>query len=226
MNQLTKIVVVGGGGLGREVLALLRACNGASKRWEIMGFLDADQTLTGKQINGTLVLGQDSWCEANRDESLRFVGAVGNPRLRSRIVERLTAMSCKFASVIHPDVRIPDSVHIGVGSVIMAGTYFTTDAKIGSHVIIYPNCCITHDVSIADFCMIPPGCNLSGAAILETGVELGAGVSVLPGRRIGEWTIVGAGSVVTQDIPAYSTAVGVPCRVIKQRPRVEAINVR
>ncbi len=219
-------MIVGAGGLGREVLAVLRACNAASKQWEILGFLDADQKLTGKQINGALVLGQDSWCETNRDESLWFVCGVGNPRIRSRIVEKLTAMNCRFVSVVDPDVRIPESVHIGIGSVIMAGTHFTTDAKIGSHVIIYPNCSITHDVCIADFCMIPPGCNFSGASILETGVELGTGVSILPGLRIGAWAVVGAGSVVTENIPAYCTAVGVPCRVIKQRPSVETIHAR
>jgi acetyltransferase-like isoleucine patch superfamily enzyme len=58
--------------------------------------------------------------------------------------------------------------------------------------------------------------------VLETGVELGIGVNVLRGRRIGgrrigAWTVIGAGSVVIDDIPAECTAVGTPCRVIKRR---------
>lgn len=51
---------------------------------------------------------------------------------------------------------------------------------------------------------------------LERGVWLGAGVIVLPGVTIGENSIIGAGSVVTRDIPPNVVAYGVPCRV--QRP--------
>jgi len=116
---------------------------------------------------------------------------------------------------VHPEVRIPKSVAIGLGTVIMAGTKFTVDATIGSHVVVYLNCAITHDVSIGDFALIPSGCSLSGAVVLEEGVQLGSHVSVLPSRRIGAWSVIGAGSVVVQDIPAGCTAVGVPCRVIK-----------
>ena len=97
----------------------------------------------------------------------------------------------------------------------MAGTQFTTDANVGSHVVIYLNCSITHDVEIGDFCVIAPGCNLSGGAVLEKGVQLGTGASILPRRRIGAWAIIGAGGVVADDVPANSTAVGIPCRVIK-----------
>ena len=48
-------------------------------------------------------------------------------------------------------------------------------------------------------------------------VWLGAGVIVMPGVTIGDNSVIGAGSVVTKDIPPYSVAVGVPARVIKNR---------
>lgn len=44
---------------------------------------------------------------------------------------------------------------------------------------------------------------------------LGAGVTVLPGVTIGDNTVVGAGSLVTRDLPANVVAVGSPCRVIR-----------
>lgn len=214
MNEPTKIVIVGAGGLGREVLATIRACNAVRKQWEALGFLDLDVTLQGTKIGGVPVLGGDDWCRTNNGELLRFICAIGSPKTRYRVVEKLSAMNCKFTSVIHPDIRIPESVQIGVGTVIMAGTQFTTDAQIGSHVVVYLNCSITHGVRVGDFCLIPSGCNLSGESVLEVGVTLGTGVSVLPRIRIGPWTIIGAGSVVTNDIPANTTAVGTPCRVI------------
>ena len=47
-------------------------------------------------------------------------------------------------------------------------------------------------------------------------VWLGGGVSVMPGVTIGDNCVIGGGSVVTKDIPAWSLAVGNPCRVIRQ----------
>lgn len=217
MNDVLKLVIVGAGGLGREVLATAQACSEAGRGWEALGFLDSNRSLAGTNVGGAPVLGGDGWWRENRDPSVRFVCAIGDPEVRSKAIERLSSMDAAFASVIHPAVHVPDTVEIGVGSVIMAGTRFTTDAKVGAHVVMYLNCAVTHDVSVGDFCLIASGCNLSGGAVVETGAQLGSGVNVAPRRRIGAWAIVGAGSVVVKDIPANSTAVGNPCRVIEQR---------
>jgi sugar O-acyltransferase (sialic acid O-acetyltransferase NeuD family) len=211
MSTVKNIVIVGAGGLGREVLAAIEACNSEQKQWNVIGFLESNCNLIGSRVGGVPVFGKDQ----RLDSSVCFVCAIGDPRIRCRIAEEFTAKGRRFASIVHPDVRIPPSVRIRHGTVVMAGTQFTTDISIGSHVVIYINCGITHDVDIGDFCMIAGGCNLSGGVILETGVQLGTAASVLPRRRIGAWTTIGAGSVVTEDIPAESTAYGVPCRVVQ-----------
>jgi sugar O-acyltransferase (sialic acid O-acetyltransferase NeuD family) len=215
VSNLKDIVIVGAGGLGREVLAVIATCNAARKEWNVLGFLDSDRNLVGSKFGGVPVFGDDDWIHSNSVDSVWFVCAIGNPKIRSQIVERFSVRDCKFASIVHPDVRIPHSVRIGAGTVVMAGTQFTTDVNIGSHVVVYLNCAITHDVEIGSFCTIASACNLSGGAVLETGVQLGVGTNILPRRRIGAWSIIGAGGVVTDDIPACSIAVGVPCRVIK-----------
>lgn len=215
MSDLKEIVIVGAGGLGREVAAVIKACNSARKEWDVLGFLDSNGNLTGTEVGGVPVLGNDEWCRENSRECVWFVCAIGDPKIRCQVAKKFSAMGCKFASIVHPDVRIPPSVQIGAGTVVMAGTQFTTDVTVGSHVVIYLNCSITHDVEIGDFCLIAPGCNLSGAARLEAGVQFGTGACILPSRRVGAWSIIAAGSVVTDDIPANCTAVGIPCRVIK-----------
>jgi acetyltransferase-like isoleucine patch superfamily enzyme len=60
---------------------------------------------------------------------------------------------------------------------------------------------------------------LSEGIVVEDGVWLGTGTTVLDGVTIGENSIIGAGAVVTRDIPEHSIAAGVPARVI--RPRKE-----
>ncbi len=54
--------------------------------------------------------------------------------------------------------------------------------------------------------------------VIEDGCDLGVGAIVLPGVRIGEGAQIGAGAVVTEDVPPYSVAVGVPAKVIRERP--------
>jgi acetyltransferase-like isoleucine patch superfamily enzyme len=54
--------------------------------------------------------------------------------------------------------------------------------------------------------------------IIEDDCDLGVGVVVLPGVRIGKGAQIGAGAVVAEDVPAYSVAIGVPAKVTRQRP--------
>ncbi len=56
-----------------------------------------------------------------------------------------------------------------------------------------------------------------GCIIIEDDVWIGANVIINKGVKIGKGSVIGAGSVVTKDIPPYSIAVGIPCRVIKER---------
>lgn len=50
---------------------------------------------------------------------------------------------------------------------------------------------------------------------ISKGAWIGAGCTILPGVTIGEYAIVGAGSIVTKDIPPYAVAVGTPAKVVK-----------
>ena len=57
------------------------------------------------------------------------------------------------------------------------------------------------------------------AIVIEDDVWLGMGAIVLPGVRIGRGAVIGAGSVVTKDIPAYAIGYGIPCQVVGERPK-------
>ncbi|MEX1021281.1 MAG: hypothetical protein WDZ49_16590, partial [Litorilinea sp.] len=66
-----------------------------------------------------------------------------------------------------------------------------------------------------DHVHVAPGAHLGGDVHLETGEMVGIGAIILPGRRIGAWAQVGAGAVVTKDLPAGAVAVGVPARPVR-----------
>jgi acetyltransferase-like isoleucine patch superfamily enzyme len=83
---------------------------------------------------------------------------------------------------------------------------------LGRHSVVDVHGSIGHDTRVGDFLTLHPGGRLSGGVDLDSGVELGTGAIGLPGRRVGRNSIVGAGAVVTRDLPADCTAVGVPAR--------------
>jgi galactoside O-acetyltransferase len=60
--------------------------------------------------------------------------------------------------------------------------------------------------------------------VIEDDVWLGAGVVVVDGVRIGQGSVIGAGAVVSQDIPPYSIAVGSPAKPMKNRKSLETMN--
>lgn len=96
----------------------------------------------------------------------------------------------------------------------------TVGISIGNSVLIAGNCYIGGGRYICDRLDIPmmnQGIYSKGSVVIEDDVWLGAGAIVLDGVRIGKGTIVGAGAVVTKDLPNYAVAVGVPARITKIR---------
>ena len=100
---------------------------------------------------------------------------------------------------------------------VYPGAILDTDITIGDHVILNKLCTIGHNTVIEGFVTLAPGVNVGGAAHIGTGCELGINSATVHGITIGDWSIIGAGGVVVDDLAANVTAVGVPVRVIKQR---------
>lgn len=90
----------------------------------------------------------------------------------------------------------------------------TTNIIVGNHVIVSPKCGIGHDSIIKDYVSLLWNTNVSGHDIIEEGVLMGSGSTVIQGKVIGEGAIVGAGAVVVKDIDKYTTNVGIPSRIV------------
>ena len=113
---------------------------------------------------------------------------------------------------------------IGNHCLIRRGAHITASNKItiGDHLLTGTNVLITdnsHGVTDYDSLLIAPGDRQivsKGPVVIGYNVWLGNNVCVLPGVTIGNGVVVGANSVVTHDIPAYSVAIGIPAKVVKQ----------
>lgn len=128
--------------------------------------------------------------------------------------------------VIREEVSIGNNVSIWGNSTIDYGATLEDNIKIHTSCYIAQYTYIERDVFLAPGVIIGndphPGCKFSFECIkkfavrIRKGAQIGLNVTILPGVTIGENVIVGAGAVVTKDIPKNSVVVGNPARIIKK----------
>lgn len=140
--------------------------------------------------------------------------------------------------VFHPEnISIGDDVYIGHNTVLEG--YYKNEMIIGDHTWIGQGCFLhsAGGIEIGKAAGLAPMvriitsahkeydlskplifCDLEfGKVIIEDGCDIGVGTVILPGVKIGEGSIVGAGSVVTADIEPYTVVAGNPAKVLRKR---------
>lgn len=199
-------LIIGAGGHGKVIADIMLSCGMA-----VMGFLDDNPFLIGKQILGLPILGNvENWL--NFDVEKLVVG-IGDNSVRRLIVQRIEQVGSPiWATAIHPRATIANSVVVDIGTVVMAGAVINPDTTLGQHTIINTGATVDHDCEIGNFVHIAPGTHLAGGVHIGDGAMLGIGCSVTPGCNVGQGSIVGAGAVVVCDVPSGVIAKGVPAR--------------
>lgn len=223
---MNDVVILGAGGMARELYWLFLDANDEKPQWNVLGFVDDNPELQNAVICGLPVLGNRSWLQRNTRRSTRLICAAGDTHTRRILADHGAALGYEFCIAIHPSARMSKWVELRAGTIIAAGCVLTTQITIGAHTLINVNTTVGHDAAIGAYCNINPGCRISGCVAFADGVYFGTGAVIIQGKSIGEWTTIGAGAVVTSDIPSHVTAVGVPCRVIKQKQPEHSVSLR
>ncbi|MCL2717327.1 MAG: acetyltransferase [Lachnospiraceae bacterium] len=206
------LVIIGAGGLGREVMWQLNEVNQTTNTYNILGFIDADPALKGKNVNGFPVIDNEQWLLDRKHDTCVII-CVANPEIRKKIYQTLKINPLiSFPNFFAKSVKYSEFVTFGQGCIFCLEDILTVNIKVGDFVILNSACTVGHDVEIDDYVTLYPGAIVSGNVRIGAGCEIGAGVKIIQGKSIGANTIIGAGAVVTRDIPPDCTAVGVPAK--------------
>ncbi len=139
---------------------------------------------------------------AARDALLRqILGAVG------RDCQVLTPFYCDYGV----NIRVGDAFFMNKGCHVLDGG----SVSFGNHVFVGPMCGFHTAIHPLDAERRNRALERAEPIVVEDDVWIGAQACVLPGVRIGRGAVVGAGSVVTHDVPPLTVAAGNPCRVIR-----------
>lgn len=209
---MKKLVIIGAGGFGREIAWLVDRINKVKPTWNLLGFIDDNPKMENEILNGVKVIGSSLWLN-NQAEEIYAVCSIGSARIREEVIKKTKALkNIKFANLIDPSVIMSDFIKMGEGNIICAGSILTTNITLENHVIINLDCTIGHDAVIKSYTTLYPSVNVSGSTVLEKCVEMGTGSQIIQGKKIEEYTIVGAGAVVVKNLPSMCTAVGIPAK--------------
>lgn len=197
-TELRKLLIIGASGHGKVCADIAEKM----RRWDEIVFAD-DHPAEGfpYPIIGDCRIPWDGDC---------FIG-IGDGAIREKL-----SQGRNLVTLIHPSALIGDRVHIGIGSVVMAGVVLNPDAVVGEGCIVNTCASIDHDCIVKDYVHISVGAHLCGTVHVGRETWIGAGATVKNNVSICGGCMIGAGAVVVKDIKEAGIYKGVPAVIDKE----------
>jgi len=206
----SRILIVGAGGFGREVLLWARAAwpEHAAK---IAGFLSADAGRLNGHACPLPILADPAAFEPQPGDALLL--AIGIPQIRREVAESLLAKGAEFLTLVHPTAIVAPTASIGSGSILCPYAIVSDASSAGRFVLLNYQSSLGHDAAAGNFAVLSPYAALGGGASIGEDVFMGMHSSVGPGKNVGARSKVSANSCALTDAPADSLVFGSPGRV-------------
>jgi sugar O-acyltransferase (sialic acid O-acetyltransferase NeuD family) len=209
---MKKLIIIGARGFGREVYNIALGSRGFNVEFEIKGFLD-DKTDALDGYNGypPILDSVEAYFPCEDDI---FICALGDVKYKEKYVNIVLSKGGSFITLIHNSALISQNTVIGTGCIIGYYANVSCDIKIGNYVTVQPFTEIGHDAIIGDFCHLNTYSFLGGYAKIGNKTTIHTGAKILPHMVVGDNSIIGAGSVITRNVPSNVTTFVQPAKII------------
>lgn len=210
---MKNLIIIGAGGMGREVFHLAKECYGFGNEFDVKGFLDDNShALDNFTYDYPPIIGTISGYEIQEDDV--FTCSIGDVCTKAKIVELIESKGGQFINLIHPDVYINNTATIGVGILAFHDVHVGSEAIIGNHVMLQSYAAIGHDAIIGDYTRIDPKASVIGGVKVGKRVTLHTMCVLNHKVEVGDDAVVGALSFVIRKVKTGITVFGNPAKEI------------
>jgi len=195
------LIILGAGGTAFDLIDIAIAMNKIKKQWNILGFLDDNIELIGKNVYHFPVLGTISQSEEYKDAF--FASSIGDAyrtNLRMIVREKVPFANERFASLIHPTAIISESAIIEPGAVIYGNVTLSGMVHVGHDVFLCGNTFLGHECVIGKHTLLSVGNYLASDVHVGNCCYLGVGVIVRHQITIGDNCLIGMGTKIVKPI--------------------------
>lgn len=201
------LIVVGTGGI--DIVRLIEGINLDKPVFNLIGFLEKDQSKIGSEILGYPVLGGDELLLTEFSKCAVVNNVMHTPRIHEMITKRIISEYhiTDFPNIISPEVNVK-GVDVGVGNIVYKNNGLGTGVKIGNFNIMYA-AQVGHESSIGDYNLIAR-VGIGSRCIIGSYNLLGNAVTLANSLRMGDDNEVGVGSVVMRNVKNGHHLMGYP----------------
>lgn len=217
MSDINKpLIIIGGAGHG----CVIEACVNDNRRrfndleWEIKGFCNDYDT----EVDGYPVLGKMVDIPRLIEEGYYFawgIHLIAKNHLTARLFENLNIPDERWATIIHKSAFVDQSVVLEPGVFVMYNAYIAPRTHIGKCTMVKANTNIGHDVKIGAISHVAMGATIVSCSSIGYCSDIAIGASMLAHTTIGDYSMLGASSLLTHDIPNEEIWVGSPAKYLK-----------
>jgi len=210
--SMKKIIIVGAGSFAREVCGLIKRINAVSLTYELLGMLDDNEhALDGIACDCRIIGRLSNWVSPG---NVVYALGIATPQTKYEVIEKLKGHDFMFDTLIEPTTSIHDYVEIGNGTII-GGKEICENARIGDFVTIAGSM-IGPESTLGSFSTTTGYVNVASGRIGER-TFVGSHAVILSGVSVGKDCTIGAGCIISRDIPDGCTAFMPAPKVLKTK---------
>lgn len=208
---MPELSVLGVGPYTAVVIELANICG-----FDVKSLYHYDSSRNNEVFHGVEIVGSFDDLLSSDLSGQNFSLSMGSNTVRSKLFQDIRSIGGYFPSLIHPQVEISPSAHVGEGVILKRNVAIQACAVIGDNVVICDNTLICHHSCIDQDAFIAGGVVVGAYTHIENAVFIGQNATIPSGKvkSIGSRSIIGAGSVVITDVLKDCTVAGVPARYI------------
>lgn len=208
---MKEIFILGVGGSTPVFIDIAEACG-----YNIAGLYHYNNDRTGEYDHGYLILGTFEDLYQSDIKGKMFLLSQGDMKIREKVTNKIKQLGGLIPTLIHPTAIISQYAKVSEeGVVIGANCIVQADSVIKANAVLWDMALVCHQTTIGNYCFVGPKALVGAHMEVKDFAFIGQDALLVSGKvgTMGENSLLGAGAVLTKELPANVVAVGNPARI-------------